>query len=230
MYSINYGTEKIDFELYFSDRKTLEISVLPDTKVEVVAPELASLEKIKEKVLKRGYWILEQQRFFSSLHPYEEAKEYVSGETHFYIGRRYRLKVIEDSLSSVKLKGKFLMVITPNKNNITIIKHQIQDWYKKQAQRRFKERLKVNYEKIKGEGISYPKLMIKILHKRWGSCTKKGVALNLNLIKAPIYCIDYVIMHELCHLKVPNHSPTFYKLKEKYMVDWKDRKKVLEGY
>jgi len=84
-------------------------------------------------------------------------------------------------------------------------------------------------EKIKREGIVFPNLSIRIMRKRWGSCTKQGITLNLNLIKAPIYCIDYVVMHELCHLKVPNHSPAFYKLKERYMVDWKDRKRVLEG-
>lgn len=164
-----------------------------------------------------------------SLHPYEAEKEYVNGETHFYIGRRYRLKIIEGSASSVKLKGKFIEVITPDKEKTSKIKQQLHNWYKLQGKRRFEERLKVNYNKIKVEGIAFPKLTIRVLHKRWGSCTKHGITLNLNLIKAPVYCIDYVIMHELCHLKVPNHSPAFYKLKEKYMVDWKERKLVLEG-
>lgn len=229
MHKVAYGTEDIEFKVAFSDRKTLEISVLPDATVEVVAPQEANLERIKQKVLKRGYWILEQKRFFMSLHPYEAEKEYVNGETHFYIGRRYRLKIIEDSASSVKLKGKFIEVITPDKEKTSKIKQQLHNWYKLQAKRRFEERLKVNYNKIKVEGIAFPKLTIRVLHKRWGSCTKHGITLNLNLIKAPVYCIDYVIMHELCHLKVSNHSPAFYRLKEKYMVDWKERKLVLEG-
>jgi len=229
MHKVAYGTEDIEFKVSFSDRKTLAISVFPDASVEVVAPQEAEIEKIKQKVLKRGYWILEQKRFFLSLQPYEAKKEYVSGETHFYIGRRYRLKITEGDTLSVKLRGKFIRVVTTDKEKTSKIKQQLQDWYKKQAKRRFNERLKLNYEKIKVEGIPFPKLTIRVLHKRWGSCTEQGITLNLHLIKAPVYCIDYVIMHELCHLKVPNHSPAFYKLKEKYMVDWKDRKKVLEG-
>lgn len=229
MHKIVYGTEIIEFKLTYSDRSTLEISVYPDASVAVIAPQNATLEKIKEKVLKRAYWILEQKRFFLSLHPYEVEKEYVNGETHFYIGRRYRLKIIEDEVMTVKLKGKFIYLHTPNKSDADKVKKQLQGWYKTQATKRFKERLEYCYNKIKGEGISLPKLSIRILHKRWGSCTPQGITLNLNLIKAPIYCIDYVVMHELCHLKVPNHSPAFYKLKERYMVDWKDRKKVLEG-
>lgn len=229
MHNIAYGTETIEFDLSYTDRKTLEISVLSDASVVVVAPKGSSLEKIKAKVLKRGYWIVEQKRFFNSLHPYEVARDYVSGETHYYLGRRYRLKVVEDKTAMVKLKGKFFHVHTPDSSNTKKIKTQLQDWYKLQASRKYKERLALCYEKIKREGIALPKLSIRIMHKRWGSCTAQGITLNLNLIKAPVYCIDYVVMHELCHLKVPNHSPAFYKLKEKYMVDWKDRKKVLEG-
>lgn len=229
MHEVAYGTEQIEFELSFSERKTLEISVFPDASIVVVAPQGAALDKIKAKVLKRAFWIQEQRRFFLSLHPYEQEKEYVNGETHFYLGRRYRLKITETAMLSVKLKGKFLHVHAIDKTNSKAIKQQLQDWYKVQAKRRFQERLKLAYEKIKREGIAFPNLSIRVMRKRWGSCTKQGITLNLNLIKAPIYCIDYVVMHELCHLKVPNHSPAFYKLKERYMVDWKDRKKVLEG-
>lgn len=232
MPELAYGTRTISYTLIRRARKTLEISVLPDMSVEVIAPEYALLEKIEAKLLKRGWWIVEQQLFFQSLQPYDSAKAYVSGESHYYLGRRYRLKIVEDTQKRVKLQGKFLWVYTPDRSQTKRIQKQVQAWYKKQALRKFMERLKMGHARLAPENIAFPELAIRVLHKRWGSCISGSpgkIILNINLIKAPTYCIDYVVVHELCHLVIPNHSPAFYQLKEKYMVDWKARKKRLEG-
>lgn len=232
MPALAYGTTTLHYKLIRRERKTLAISVLPDTTVEVVAPKKASLEKIEEKILKRGRWILEQQLFFKALQPFDHPKAYVSGESHYYLGRRYRLKIVEAPSKMVKLKGQFLWVYTPDKSQPKTIQKQVQTWYKKQAARKFMERLEHCYARLSPEEIPFPEMNIRLLHKRWGSCLPGNpgkIILNIQLMKAPTYCIDYVVMHELCHLIVPNHSPAFYKLQEKYMLDWEARKKLLEG-
>ncbi len=227
-----YGTRTIEYTLIRRDRKTLEISVLPNMSVEVVAPQQAPLEKIEAKILKRGLWIIEQQLFFKALQPFDGARSYVSGESHYYLGRRYRLKVVEATERVVKLQGQFLWVYTPDRSKPKHIQKQVQAWYKKQALRKFTERLAICHKRLAPENIPLPTLKIRLLHKRWGSCQpgKPGkIILNINLMKAPTYCIDYVVLHELCHLIIPNHSAAFYQLKERYLSDWKARKKLLEG-
>ena len=112
---IKFGSKKIDFKLEYSDRKSLGITVTPDLFVLVKAPTNASLEKIKEKLLKKAPWILKQQSFFLSFHPKTPDRKYISGETLLYLGRQYRLKVKLGKIENVKLKGKLIEVTTHDK-------------------------------------------------------------------------------------------------------------------
>ena len=228
MEHFQYGTTTISYELNYTKRKTLGINVYPDTTVEVIAPLDADKEIIEEKLLKRAKWIVKQINYFKGLAHNPIIKEYVSGETHYYLGRAYRLKVTEAKEQNVKLIGRFFHIQTPTQHREQI-KKLLTNWYRKQAVRKFKERLDICYKQMLREEIKYPDLEIRQMAKRWGSCTANGkIILNLALIKTPTYCIDYVIIHELCHLKHHNHSPDFYQLKTKYMPDWEERKKRLE--
>ncbi len=115
------------------------------------------------------------------------------------------------------------------KNNTERIKQLLEGWYKEQAKKKFKQRLALCGKKLEKYGITTPNISIRKMSKRWGSCSKHGkVILNVQLIKAPSHCIDYVIMHELCHLKYYNHSKAFYKLLNLVLPDWQLRKKRLE--
>ena len=224
---LQYGTETIDYQLSFSDRKTLGINVYPDKSVSVIAPVGSERELIEKKLLKRASWIKKQQTYFASIHRYPENKEFVSGETHKYLGRSYRLKVEEGAQETVKLRGKFFHITTKDLSRVETL---LKDWYRTHALRKFQERLDLCYENMRREEIPYPKLSVRQMSKRWGSCTPEGkILLNPELVKAPVYCIDYVIVHELCHLKHHNHSTAFYDLKSKYMPDWEVRKARLEG-
>jgi len=231
-HTINYGTQQIAFSLTYSDRKTLGIHVYPDAKVKVVAPNDADLEKIFAKVKKRARWITQQQRFFQGVEQEQTPKDYTSGETHRYLGRQYRLRIksLDNGKEHVKLKGQFFYAFVKDKNNTHRVKNLLKQWYRSHAWQKFQDRLQYAYEAFKREKIPFPELELRHMPKRWGSCTKSGkIILNPNLIQYPIYCIDYVIIHELCHLVHPNHSKAFYELKEKYLPDWTSRKARLES-
>ncbi|MDO6516580.1 M48 family metallopeptidase [Zobellia uliginosa] len=226
MYQVKYGSTIIDFDIKRTKRKTLAIEVHPDSTVHLVAPENAQLPEIKEKIIKRGRWILKQQYYFEQFLPHTPAREYISGETHYYLGKRYLLKVKRDNNKSVKLKGGQLLVSTPDPSKV---KSLLASWYYEHAKRKFKSILNNAIPRFNKKGIRLERLDIKRMKNRWGSCTPNGViTLNPELIKAPSKCIEYVILHELCHLIVPNHKKEFYNLLEQKMPNWKKWKNHLE--
>lgn len=220
---LQYGTTAIDYLLSYADRETLEISVHPDLRVTVVAPQETAMEAVEEKIRKRAPWIIRQQRDFESFLPPVAPREYVSGETHLYLGRQYRLKVLRGfGQKRVRLVRGYLLVETTEKADAVIIGKQVDAWYRTQAQRVFPERLSALLPRLKSIGVELPQLQIRKMEKRWGSCTKDGtITLNLRLMQVPKECLDYVIVHELCHLVEHNHSRRFYALLDWMMKDWR---------
>lgn len=228
-YSINYGNKIIDFSLLRSNRKTMGITVHPNLDVVVTAPEQAGMEKILDKVGKKGRWIVRQQRYFKSFLPQNPPREYVSGETHLYLGKQYKLKIIRAKHNQVKLiRGK--LEVRCNSGRIPEhVKNLLSSWYKSHAEYRFNKSLKDQITLFNGQLNELPNLEIKRMSRRWGSCTPKGkIVINPEIIKAPSRCIDYVILHELCHLVHHNHGKEFYQLQERLMPDWKKWKERLE--
>lgn len=224
-----YADETIAFNLIFSTRKTIDISVHPDKRVTVKAPSGTAIEEIEKRVKNRARWILKQQQYFSQFEPRSPAPQYTSGETHLYLGRKYHLKVEQHPHSSVKLKGGYLYLQTPQPDYIDTTRTMLDNWYLERAEIKFSDRLDLCFLSFKELGFPRPNLHIRKLTKRWGSMTSTGkIILNRELIKAPYRCIDYVITHELCHLKHPNHSRHFYSFLSSLMPDWEERKLKLE--
>ncbi len=228
-HSVQYGTTTIDYELTFSERKTLAIHVYPDGSVIVDAPMDSKPEAVEAKIKKRGGWILRQQRQFQTYPtPNPLPRRYVSGESYRYLGRQYRLKVVADEVERVRLSRGYLTVSVGHVSDTGQIEKLVTTWYRHQAKRVFDERLKVCYPRGEVLGISYPPLSVRQMKSRWGSCTASGgIILNLMLIQVSKDLIDYVVIHELCHLKEHNHSPAFYGLLERVLPDWKERRKRL---
>jgi predicted metal-dependent hydrolase len=224
--SIQFGSKRIDFRLEYSERKSLGITVSADLKVLVRAPVGSSLEKVKEKLSKKAPWVIRQQSFFLSFHPKTPLRKFISGETHLYLGRQYRLKVIIGKLESVKLKGKFIEVLTSDKSRV---KHLIDDWYLQNANKKFNAIGYPLIDKFRKHKIAPSSIVLREMPTRWGSCTPKGkIILNPELIKAPKGCIEYVIIHELCHLIHYDHNQKFIGLQTKEMPDWEKWKMKLE--
>ena len=226
MEAIQFGSKQIDFSLEYSNRKSLGITVTPELNVLVKAPVDTSLEKVKEKLRKKAPWIIRQQSFFLSFHPKTPARKFIGGETHLYLGRQYRLKILSGKDESVKLKGKFIEVTTTEKARA---KQLVKEWYLQNAKTKFHSIAKPLIEKFKKHKVEPSSIVFRDMPTRWGSCTPKGkIILNPELIKAPKGCIEYVIIHELCHLIHHDHTQKFLDLQTKEMRDWEKWKTKLE--
>ncbi len=227
-YSITYGRGEISFQLSFSKRKSLEISVHPDKSVFVKAPEGTERLAIENKVRKRARWIKRQIRYFDQFDPRTPSRKYVSGESHLYLGKKYRLKIVSGSENSVLLKNGYF-IVTSNSSKPEHIESILNSWYRAKANHYLTKSFEECWAKFKLNELSKPTFKIMKLKKRWGSLSKnKTLSLNLDLIKAPKECIEYVIIHELCHLVHHNHSTEFYKLLERALPNWEKRKLKLE--
>jgi predicted metal-dependent hydrolase len=231
MYQLDYGETPIRYTLAYADRKTLAITVAPDCRVRVAAPHGTPLSTIEHWVRKRAAWIVRQQREFECYLPQQPPRQYLSGETHRYLGRQYRLKVIANSPDFVKLTRGYLNVYTTQPGNAAHTKYLVEAWYMQQAQRVLPERVRAMIPRFTHLGVSDPPLVIKPLKARWGSCASTGViTLNSKLMYVPTPAIDYVVIHELAHLVEHNHSRRFYALLDQLMPDWRERKQVLNTF
>jgi predicted metal-dependent hydrolase len=226
---VEYGSEVIDFVLTRRDRKTLAITVHPDLRVEVIAPLEAADDAVLARVQRRARWILRQRRQFLSWMPKPVPRRYLPGETHRYLGRQYRLKVIPASEPRVSLRGGFIEIHGAEPGASGAVKKQLDRWLRQQAEACFRKELSKALKRMTRHSLPVPKLRLLRMPKRWGSCTAKGeILLNPELIKAPAICVDYVIVHELCHLKHPNHGPAFFRMLDAVLPDWRVRKERLE--
>jgi len=224
--NIQFGSKLIHYQIEFTDRKSLGITVTPEMEVLVKAPTNTSMEKVKEKIRKKAPWIIKQQSFFLSFQPKTPQRKYVTGETHLYLGRQYRLQIQIGNEESVKLKGKFIEV-TANEKSRT--KDLLNDWYLLLARTKIHAIALPIIEKFKKHKVEPSSIVLRNMPTRWGSCTPNGkIILNPELIKAPKGCIEYVIIHELCHLIHHDHTQKFLDLQSKEMKDWEKWKMKLE--
>lgn len=222
-----FGSCVINYELSYQARKTLGIRVHPDCSVKVIAPLNISREQLIAKLREKAPWIIKQQHEFLSYQPLTPPRKYVNGETHLYLGRQYKLRIEKASTNEVKLYRGRLLVL---KKDTTSAKSLLYEWYREKAASHFEETLMKVLPLFVRHNINQPELQIRQMPTRWGSCTPNGkVMLNPELVKAPKGSIEYVIIHELCHLVHHNHTRAFYDLQESIMPDWKKWKERLES-
>ena len=207
------------------DVKNITLKVRPNGEAILTAPKAASDEHIKFIIEKRAKWIAQKCAFFASFKTPQ--KEYVSGEDFRYLGRSYRLKVVQSKEECVKLQRGYLELFVKDKSDLKRKENLVYEWYHEKAMLYFFNILQ-EFNKIVKQDIKSVK--IRQMKTRWGSCNpyKSYINLNIELIKKPKACIEYVIFHELAHLLYPNHSKKFYEHLSLYMPDWQKRKEILE--
>ncbi len=225
-----YGGRRISYWLQRSDRKRLRIVVKTDLTVFADAPRAFSEQEVAEAVHSKARWIARQIASFEDFHPLPTPHRYISGETFAFLGRQYRLKVEQGNVVPAKLRGRYLHLTVPDKTDSVTVKRSVERWYRARANDIFRRYLGTCMKVASRHGIDEPILVIRDMRTRWGSCSASGrLTLNLKLIQAPIHGIEYVIMHELCHLAHHDHSPAFYRLLSRCMPDWKKRREILRG-
>jgi len=226
---IVFGTRQVPYTLIRQDRKRVRIVVTPDLNVTVSVPKRAKEQELGELLQKRARWVVQKIDQMKVFHPLPAPPEYVSGETFRYLGRQYRLKVETGPKGPAKLKGKFLTVTVSNKQDRDAVKKSVENWYRQRAEETFARYLNKCADVAERHNIPTATLTLRKMRTRWGSCSSRGrITISTNLIQAPVHCIEYVIMHELCHLKHHNHSKAFYKLLTQCMPDWHKRKTALQ--
>ncbi len=208
------------------DVKYINLKVKPNGEVVLTVPTDTTDNDIEYVLRKRADWIAKKKVYFE-LHKSKTSKEYVSGENFCYLGKNYRLKVIETNKECVKLQRGYIQIFVKDKQNKKRKKELLDSWYKTKAKIYF-DKIILKYKPIVEQDIKI--VRIRKMKTRWGSCNalKKSINLNIKLIEKPKECIEYVIFHELAHLIHPNHSRKFYNYLDSYMSDWKKRKNRLD--
>lgn len=226
--TIAYAGRSISFHLDRANRKSLEIAVHPDGSVVVKAPADADEDLILRHIRGRARWILRQLRYFAQFDPRTPKRRFVGGESHLYLGKKYRLKIRESNTDGVLLKQGFFH-ITAVDSGPGRVAALLKDWYRCRAEIYFSQVLDKCWRRFQKRELDKPRLKIRTMKTRWGSFSRKnGITLNLELIKAPRECIEYVVIHELCHLFHPDHGAKFYDLLVSLLPDWAERKRKLE--
>lgn len=182
---------------------------------------------IAERVRERARWISRQLAEFEGYRPRTPVRQCISGESHLYLGRQYRLKRLAGNTASVKCAGGQLLVSLSGEPDPERVKAVLHRWYLDRARTVFSDVLDGSLRHFKS--AQCPRLIVRTMQSRWGSLSRAGtMTLNVNLVRAPRPCIEYVVTHELCHVKHRDHDAHFFKLLGQVMPDWHQRKRRLE--
>ena len=233
MPTLVYGTTPIDYTIEYQEYKTdISITVEWLEGVQVVAPQGTSEDTLSEAVRKKAPWILNKWSQFNEIQPPPAEKEFCSGEKFSYLGRQYRLKRIKSNeVNEVALRyvqGKFIATVPSQlalPESQVKLREQFKAWYITNGEKKIQERLKLYTPKMQ---LTPSKVLLKEQKMRWGSCTAdKAIYLNWRLMMAPVAVIDYVLVHELAHIKYPNHSADFWQFVHAILPDYEERKEWL---
>jgi len=230
--SVDINEEKIVFFVKRKNIRNINLKVNLDKKITMSIPMKMEIEIAKEFVKKKVEWIKKQQNYYESFAEEKENITFENGETVYLLGKQYKMKIIPSTKNSITIKGKYFQINIKEKYivNKKYIRKVYDKWLKEYAEQILND-LIIRYQfALKKYNIKIPKLEIRQMKSRWGSCipSSNKVIFNLNLIKTPMCCIEYVVLHELSHFKYQNHSKNFYNFITIFMPDWKERKKILD--
>jgi predicted metal-dependent hydrolase len=224
---VKFGTTEIAYRIRRGQRqKTAAIAVDPRHGVVVTAPMDTPVARLDTIVRRKAAWILARMRAVGRLEGAPCPREFVSGESCLYLGRHYRLKVAAGRASDARLAGKWLRVEGPKEARDTrAIRRAVERWYRARAEGRLPERVMLLAKRV---GVPLPRLLVRDQPKRWGSCDARGaLRINWRIIQAPMRLVDYVIAHELAHLRERNHTRAFWSLIGKVIPDYDRRRDEL---
>lgn len=225
MTKIIFGNLTVDVVL--KDIKNLHLSVYPpDGKVKVAAPERMDIDSIRIYVISKLEWIRKQQNKFIT-QDREDIRDFVNRESHYYLGKRYLLNIIEsDNSLKVDIKYRTLnLYVRPNTDREK--KSELLDeWYREQLRSIVKELIAKWEKRI---GVNVQEFFIKKMKTKWGSCNieAKRIWINLELAKKNIECIEYIVVHEMVHLLERNHNNNFIAYMNRFLPEWKVVKDTL---
>lgn len=225
----DYGSRIITFNLIYRKRKTMSIEVESTGEVTVIAPVGTSTEDIMEKVKSRAGWIVSKQYESKFINDTKIKREAVSGESYMYLGRNYSLDIrVDENIDNISVKlfqGKF--VVNTYIKDEDLIKKAMENWYREKTLAKVKERVSYYSSYFNNEVTT---VKVKEQKKRWASCTSKNELLfNWRCVMAPVFVLDYIVVHEMCHMEYKNHSKDFWNRVYAVMPDYEVRKSWLKN-
>ncbi|MFN8432872.1 MAG: SprT family zinc-dependent metalloprotease [Anaerolineales bacterium] len=210
-------------KLVRAKRRTIALIVERDGSLTVRAPRRATLNDIYGFIHEKTDWILRSREKLRNIKPVTK-KEYMDGEHFLFLGQEYELRLVPPQRPALKFDGGFTLSTSAKAR----AEQAFTQWYKTQALAVFTER--VNHY-ANQHGLSPKQVKVNSAKTRWGSCTSTGtINFTWRLVMAPLEVIDYVVLHELAHLKIQNHSPRFWKLVESLCPDFKRHRKWLRDH
>ncbi len=227
-----YGEESISYQVFVKPcpHRKVAIHVHPDASVTVDIPEDVSANKIQRSVQRQARWIWKQLDEIQKRQVWKQPRNYVSGEGHYYRGRTYVLKICEATPQDPKVKlSRGSIYVYCGKGGPA--KRYLEKWYRDKALEVLQQRFQLwkSYLAWLNQD-ALPEIQLRQMSKRWGSCSKnKRISINPHLVKAPTRLIDYVLIHELCHLKELHHGKAFYQLLTSVLPDWQRRRRELDA-
>lgn len=229
--SVQWAGTTIAYSWCRSRRRTLGITVRPDKSVSVRVPLRTPLEEIRSFVMDRAEWVLKVWRKLDA-GPVRREQDYGRGAMFMYRGDAYRLEFTTGLRRSLILHDGLMILTAPGIPSEETVRRTIAGWYREQALEIVKERSIECHRLMLGEGIPLPPITIRTMKTRWGSYSylTRRITLNLNLVKAPQSCLDYVIIHELCHIKVRHHGADFWRMVSRYVPDYLAVRRQLKEY
>ena len=226
--TVTWGGTDIAYTIQRSTRrkKTVAVTVDPAGSVLIVAPAHLKSDSLDAIVTRKAPWIARRLEHVRSQFPPRPAREFVSGESVLYLGRHYRLSVLPDEVGEAKLIGGWLRVPAPGgTDQAGQARASVMSWFRRHAAKRLPERVEAWRAKV---GVSMPQVLIADQLKRWGSCDRTGtVRLNWRIIQAPMRLVDYVVVHELVHLKHQGHGVDYWRAVGRVMPDYERRREEL---
>lgn len=225
----DYGSRIITFNLIYRKRKTMSIEVETTGEVTVIVPVGTATEDVIEKVKSRAGWIVSKQYESKFINDTKIEREAVSGESYMYLGRNYSLDIrVDENIDNISVKlfqGKF--VVNTYTKDEDLIKKAMENWYREKTLAKVKERVSY-YSSYFNDEVTTVK--VKEQKKRWASCTSKNELLfNWRCVMAPVFVLDYIVVHEMCHMEYKNHSKDFWNRVYAVMPDYEVRKSWLKN-
>jgi hypothetical protein len=235
MEKISIGQRKLEYSIKRGKRKkTVAIHVNSPSQVIILAPFSLKDEKIREIVQKKARWIFEKQEYLRKVGLLFPKKEFTSGEQVLFLGRRYRLKVLngtDGQKANLQISGRRIFVTVGShliaKEKKEMVKSILMQWYFAEAEKIVNKRV-LRFSRLLD--IAPAGIKIRDQQKRWGSCSQRGVLrFNWRVVMAPVSILDYVVVHELCHIRIKNHSLNFWKLVSLAIPDYQKRRDWLKA-
>lgn len=224
-HTIKYGDKNIDITIVRKKVKNINLHVKNDLSVIISANPRVSTAYILSFASEKASWIDKKLEYFRNIKVQEpKSVFYENGDTFKYLGKSYELQILKttDQEGVIDEEG-YLYLLVKNSADLKRKEKLIKAWYKKRADEVFVRSLERVYPYVEGYGFPKPTLRSRTMKSRWGSCLiwKKDITLNRALIEYPLVCIDYVVLHELTHLKYKYHDKDFYGFMTEVMPDWK---------